>query len=145
MDKSKQVFNSKSELAAHLGITRKTLYKRSKELNIELSGSYTEEQLDTLRSRLGTTQVNEKEYINKHKNNQKETPNTQLVTALQEQVTYLKQQIEEKDRQIERRDQALDQQQRLQLSVSQQLDDAKEQIKQLETIQPKKKKRWWQI
>jgi chromosome segregation ATPase len=142
MDKNKHIFNSKSELAAYLGITRKTLYKRAKERNIELSGTYTDEQLDTLRSRLDTTQINDKEYGNKQESNQKET---ELVTALQEQINYLKQQIEEKDRQIERRDQALDQQQRLQLSVSQQLDDAKEQIKQLETIQPEKKKKWWQI
>lgn len=138
MDKSKQVFSSKSALATYLGITRKTLYKRAKERKVELSGSYTEEQLDTLRSRLDTTQVNEKEHTNTQLNNQKDTPDTQLLTALQDQIDYLKQQIE-------RRDQALDQQQRLQLSVSQQLDDAKEHIKLLETIQPEKKKRWWQI
>lgn len=155
MDKNKQVFTSKSALADYLGITRKTLYKRAKERKIELSGSYTQNQLDTLRSRLDTTQVNENISTNTQYNNQKDTPDTQLVNILKDQIANLQQQIEEKkdeikylkleneekNRQIERRDKALDQQQRLQLTTSQQLKDAK----LLEPIQPEKKKRWWQI
>lgn len=155
MDKNKQVFTSKSALADYLGITRKTLYKRAKERKIELSGSYTQDQLDTLRSRLDTTQVNENISTNTQDNNQKDTPDTQLVNTLKDQIANLQQQLkekkdeikylklenEEKNRQIERRDKALDQQQHLQLTTSQQLKDAK----LLETIQPEKKKRWWQI
>ena len=96
MDKNKQVFTSKSALADYLGITRKTLYKRAKERKIELSGSYTQDQLDTLRSRLDTTQVNENISKNTQDNNQKDTPDTQLVNTLKDQIANLQQQLKEK-------------------------------------------------
>ena len=134
MQNDTKAFTSKAALADYLGVTRKTLYKRANANSIELNGEYTHAQLKLLSSRLDTTQSSNQNTHAKH--------DDLLVKSLQDQVEYLKSQLTEKDTQIASLYQALDQQQQLQLGITQQLEDAN---KKLQLIEAPKRRHWWQF
>ena len=79
MDEKETFFNSVTELSKHLCISRKTLYERAKRDGIELNGSYTQSELDSLKIK-GSKSVSETKVNN---SSQKETEQCQRHLRLQ--------------------------------------------------------------
>lgn len=69
----KTFFNSVTELSKHLGISRKTLYERAKRDGIELHGSYTQNELDSLRIKGNKSVLETKVNDHSQKRNRTET------------------------------------------------------------------------
>lgn len=129
-------FTSIKELATTLGISRTTLYKRAKAADVELSGKYTDEQMDILKG----VQSGE------HPSEQNEHDNEQDWTALSEQLTVKDQQIKELHEQLKQTQKLVDQAQQLQLKTQLQLEEKQEKILLLETEnqeEASKKKGFW--
>lgn len=126
-------FNSVKELATSLGISRTTLYKRAKNAAVELTGTYTDEQIDILKG------VHQSEH-NEHESEQN-------WTVLSEQLTVKDQQIKELHEQLKQAQKLVDQAQQLQLKTQLQLEEKQEKILLLESANkeeevPEKKGFW---
>lgn len=85
INNNKHIFKSISSLADYIGITRKTLYERAKVNRISLSGSYNDEQMELLKTRIGINKQN------KH---------VQYLRAIEKENELLKCQIMNKDKEI---------------------------------------------
>lgn len=133
---TKHSFTSVKELATSLGISRTTLYKRAKDAAIELTGTYTDEQIDILKG------VQNSEHPSEHNEHESE----QNWTVLSEQLTVKDQQIKELHEQLKQAQKLVDQAQQLQLKTQLQLEEKQEKILLLESANkeevPEKKGFW---
>ena len=136
----KTFFNSVTELSKHLGISRKTLYERAKRDGIELNGSYTQNELDSLRIK-GNKSVSETK-VNDH--SQKETEqkqnDTALLDALRTQISMLEadkdrlySELDTRNKHIDELNKQVDQSQQLQLKTQLQLEAEQQKVLALET------------
>ncbi|QYU58997.1 hypothetical protein K1728_12055 (plasmid) [Weissella confusa] len=138
MDEKETFFNSVTELSKHLGISRKTLYERAKRDGIDLNGSYTQNELDSLRIKgnksVSGTKVND--------NSQKETEqnDTALLDALRTQISMLEadkerlySELDTRNKHIDELNKQVDQSQQLQLKTQLQLEAEQQKVLALET------------
>lgn len=145
MNSSINTFESITELAEHLNISRKTLYQRAKKHNIALTGKYSTEEIEKLSSRVSPT-------VTPNKGNskqQKVTDDSNTIIELKEQIKainldkdFLRQEIQVKNSQINQLNKQVDQAQQLQLIAEQRLNDEHQKVIELSerqnNDQPKK-------
>lgn len=131
---TEHVFESIKALANELGMSRTTLYKRAKDNDIELSGTYTQEQIDKL---MGVHLKMDSEHKDEQASEQTEQVNEQSVDsaikALSEQLTVKDDQIAELNRRLEQAHKLVDQSQQLQLKTQLQLEAEQQKVLALET------------
>lgn len=154
-----------TEIAKMIGISRSTVYQRAEKNGVKLGGELTEEELETL----GVT--NDVLERHKYKND-----DTDLLQELQSEVERLRsenvsiktnndilnnsnvtltRELDAKNAQIEKHQTALEHEQALHLSAIRQLEQAKDELKALESgeqetesqsdVKIKPKKHWWQF
>lgn len=124
---TEHLYKSVKALADELGISRTTLYKRAKLNDIKLTGNYTSqqiEQLKTVQSKMDIEQKNE--HINEHF--------FQLeIQRLSSQLTVKDGQIAELNQQLKQAQKLADQAQQLQLKTQLQLESEQQKVLALET------------
>ncbi|MEK1357640.1 replication initiation protein [Limosilactobacillus fermentum] len=134
-------FNSISELAEHLKISRTTLYRRANLSDINLTGVYSDEQLELLSSVHPTVQ---------QLNSSTEQSGQQIkflnkeISAKNKQIKFLSDQLKEKDLQISLLNKNLDQAQQLQLIAEQRLTETNKTLIEYQEKETQPKKGFWQ-
>ncbi len=121
------LYKSVKALADELGVSRTTLYKRAKLNGIELTGNYTSqqiEQLKTVQFKMDTEQKNE------HKD---EHVFQSEIQRLSSQLTVKDEQIAELNQQLKQAQKLADQAQQLQLKTQLQLEAEQQKVLALET------------
>ena len=142
---TEHLYKSVKALADELEISRTTLYKRAKLNGIELTGNYTSqqiEQLKTVQSKMDTEQKNE-QFVeqNEHKNEQFVEQNEHKdehffqseIQRLSSQLTVKDEQIAELNQQLKQAQKLADQAQQLQLKTQLQLESEQQKVLALET------------
>jgi hypothetical protein len=139
MDENKTLFNSVTDLSKYLGLSRKTLYDRAKRDGIVLDGSYTKDELDSLRIK-GNKSVSEAKVNGR---SQKETGDKQndttLIDALKSQISLLEldkerlySELDTRNKHIDELNKQVDQSQQLQLKTQVQLESEQHKVLTLE-------------
>lgn len=131
---TEHLYKSVKALADELEISRTTLYKRAKLNGIELTGNYTSqqiEQLKTVQSKMDTEQKNE-QFVeqNEHKD---EYFFQSEIQRLSSQLTVKDEQIAELNQQLKQAQKLADQAQQLQLKTQLQLESEQQKVLALET------------
>lgn len=124
---TEHLYKSVKALADQLGISRTTLYKRAKLNGIELTGNYTSqqiEQLKTVQSKMDTEQKNE--HFDEHFFQSE-------IQRLSSQLTVKDEQIAELNQQLKQAQKLADQAQQLQLKAQLQLESEQQKVLALET------------
>mgnify|MGYP000574276228 FL=1 len=128
------LYKSVKALADELGVSRTTLYKRAKLNGIELTGNYTSqqiEQLKTVQFKMDTEQKNEHfAEQNEHKD---EHFFQSEIQRLSSQLTVKDEQISELNQQLKQAQKLADQAQQLQLKTQLQLEAEQQKVLALET------------
>ena len=128
------LYKSVKALADELGVSRTTLYKRAKLNGIELTGNYTSqqiEQLKTVQFKMDTEQKNEHfAEQNEHKD---EHFFQSEIQRLSSQLTVKDEQIAELNQQLKQAHKLADQAQQLQLKAQLQLESEQQKVLALET------------
>ena len=131
---TEHLYKSVKALADELGISRTTLYKRAKLNGIELTGNYTSqqiEQLKTVQFKMDTEQKNEHFSVqNEHKD---EHFFQSEIQRLSSQLTVKDEQIAELNQQLKQAQKLADQAQQLQLKTQLQLEAEQQKVLALET------------
>lgn len=131
---TEHLYKSVKALADELGVSRTTLYKRAKLNGIELTGNYTSqqiEQLKTVQSKVDTEQKNEHfAEQNAHKD---EHFFQSEIQRLSSQLTVKDGQIAELNQQLKQAQKLADQAQQLQLKAQLQLESEQQKVLALET------------
>ncbi|MHC8519994.1 hypothetical protein [Weissella confusa] len=131
---TEHLYKSVKALADELGISRTTLYKRAKLNGIELTGNYTSqqiEQLKTVQFKMDTEQKNEHYSVqNEHKD---EHFFQSEIQRLSSQLTVKDEQIAELNQQLKQAQKLADQAQQLQLKTQLQLESEQQKVLALET------------
>lgn len=141
-------------LGRRAGVSRNTIYQRAKANGIKIGEELTDEQL----AQLGVTntesaQNNTRSSAQSHDSSELETLK-QINAQLTSQNEHLLSEITVKNTQIEKHQAALEHEQALHLSAIRQLEQAKDELKALESGQTEaetqpdvkiKKKHWWQF
>ena len=131
---TEHLYKSVKALADELGISRTTLYKRAKLNGIELTGNYTSqqiEQLKTVQFKMDTEQKNEQfAEQNEHKD---EHFFQSEIQRLSSQLTVKDEQIAELNQQLKQAQKLADQAQQLQLKTQLQLEAEQQKVLALET------------
>ena len=131
---TEHLYKSVKALADELGISRTTLYKRAKLNGIELTGNYTSqqiEQLKTVQPKMDTEQKNEHfAEQNEHKD---EHFFQSEIQRLSSQLTVKDEQIAELNQQLKQAQKLADQAQQLQLKAQLQLEAEQQKVLALET------------
>ena len=131
---TEHLYKSVKALADELGISRTTLYKRAKLNGIELTGNYTSqqiEQLKTVQFKMDTEQKNEHFSVqNEHKD---EHFFQSEIQRLSSQLTVKDEQIAELNQQLKQAQKLADQAQQLQLKAQLQLEAEQQKVLALET------------
>ena len=131
---TEHLYKSVKALADELGISRTTLYKRAKLNGIELTGNYTSqqiEQLKTVQFKMDTEQKNEHfAEQNEHKD---EHFFQSEIQRLSSQLTVKDEQIAELNQQLKQAQKLADQAQQLQLKTQLQLEAEQQKVLALET------------
>ena len=131
---TEHLYKSVKALADELEISRTTLYKRAKLNGIELTGNYTSqqiEQLKTVQSKMDTEQKNEQfAEQNEHKD---EHFFQSEIQRLSSQLTVKDEQIAELNQQLKQAQKLADQAQQLQLKAQLQLESEQQKVLALET------------
>lgn len=140
-------FNSISELAEHLKISRTTLYKRANLSDIDLTGVYSNEQLDLLSSVHPTVQqlnssTEQTGRLSEQTEQQIKFLNKEI-SAKNKQIKFLSDQLKEKDLQISLLNKNLDQAQQLQLIAEQRLTETKDNLIEYQEKENHTKKGFW--
>ncbi|WP_273947204.1 replication initiation protein [Leuconostoc mesenteroides] len=140
-------FNSISELAEHLKISRTTLYKRANLSDIDLTGVYSNEQLDLLSSVHPTVQqlnssTEQTGQLSEQTEQQIKFLNKEI-SAKDKQIKLLSGQLKEKDLQIGLLNKHLDQAQQLQLIAEQRLTETKDNLIEYQEKENHTKKGFW--
>ena len=131
---TEHLYKSVKALADELGVSRTTLYKRAKLNGIELTGNYTSqqiEQLKTVQSKVDT------ELKNEHFSEQNEHKDEHFfqseIQRLSSQLTVKDEQIAELNQQLKQAQKLADQAQQLQLKAQLQLESEQQKVLALET------------
>ena len=131
---TEHLYKSVKALADELGISRTTIYKRAKLNGIELTGNYTSqqiEQLKTVQFKMDTEQKNEHFSVqNEHKD---EHFFQSEIQRLSSQLTVKDEQIAELNQQLKQAQKLADQAQQLQLKTQLQLEAEQQKVLALET------------
>ena len=131
---TEHLYKSVKALADELEISRTTLYKRAKLNSIELTGNYTSqqiEQLKTVQFKMDTEQKNEHFSVqNEHKD---EHFFQSEIQRLSSQLTVKDEQIAELNQQLKQAQKLADQAQQLQLKTQLQLESEQQKVLALET------------
>ena len=131
---TEHLYKSVKALADELGISRTTIYKRAKLNGIELTGNYTSqqiEQLKTVQFKMDTEQKNEHfAEQNEHKD---EHFFQSEIQRLSSQLTVKDEQIAELNQQLKQAQKLADQAQQLQLKTQLQLEAEQQKVLALET------------
>ncbi len=131
---TEHLYKSVKALADELGISRTTLYKRAKLNGIELTGNYTSqqiEQLKTVQFKMDTEQKTEHfAGQNEHKD---EHVFQSEIQRLSSQLTVKDEQIAELNQQLKQAQKLADQAQQLQLKAQLQLESEQQKVLALET------------
>ena len=140
-------FNSISELAEHLKISRTTLYRRANLSDIDLTGAYSDEQLELLSSVHPTVQqlnssTEQTGQLSEQTEQQIKFLNKEI-TAKDKQIKLLSGQLKEKDLQISLLNKHLDQAQQLQLIAEQRLTETKDSLIEYKDKENQDKKSFW--
>ncbi|MBD9367023.1 replication initiation protein [Leuconostoc mesenteroides] len=140
-------FNSISELAEHLKISRTTLYRRANLSDIDLTGVYSAEQLELLSSIHPTVQqlnssTEQTGQLSEQTEQQIKFLNKE-VSAKDKQIKLLSGQLKEKDLQISLLNKHLDQAQQLQLIAEQRLTETKDTLIEYQGNENNAKKGFW--
>lgn len=117
------LYKSVKALADELGVSRTTLYKRAKLNGIELTGNYTSqqiEQLKTVQFKMDTEQKDEHVFQSE-------------IQRLSSQLTVKDEQIAELNQQLKQAQKLADQAQQLQLKTQLQLEAEQQKVLALET------------
>ena len=124
---TEHLYKSVKALADELGVSRTTLYKRAKLNGIELTGNYTSQQIEQLK----TVQFKmETEQKNEHKD---EHFFQSEIQRLSSQLTVKDEQIAELNQQLKQAQKLADQAQQLQLKAQLQLELEQQKVLALET------------
>lgn len=140
-------FNSISELAEHLKISRTTLYRRANLSDINLTGVYSDEQLELLSSVQPTVQqlnslTEQTGQLSEQTEQQIKFLNKEI-SAKNKQIKFLSDQLKEKDLQISLLNKNLDQAQQLQLIAEQRLTETKDTLIEYQEKEGQDKKSFW--
>lgn len=140
-------FNSISELAEHLKISRTTLYRRANLSDISLTGVYSDEQLELLSSVHQTVQqlnssTEQSGQLSEQYGQQIKFLNKEI-SAKDKQIKFLSDQLKEKDLQISLLNKNLDQAQQLQLIAEQRLTETKDNLIEYQEKENHTKKGFW--
>ena len=140
-------FNSISELAEHLKISRTTLYRRANLSDIDLTGVYSNEQLELLSSVQPTVQqlnssTEQTGQLSEQTEQQIKFLNKEI-SAKDKQIKFLSDQLKEKDLQISLLNKNLDQAQQLQLIAEQRLTETKDTLIEYQGNENNAKKGFW--
>lgn len=142
-----QQFNSISELAKYLKISRTTLYRRANYSDIDLTGIYSKEQLELLSSVQPTVQqLNTQTEQIEHSTEQVEQKIKFLNKEISEKnnhINLISDQLKEKDLQISLLNKHLDQSQQLQLIAEQRLTETKNVLIEYQEQENQPKKGFW--
>ena len=120
---TEHLYKSVKALADELGVSRTTLYKRAKLNGIELTGNYTSqqiEQLKTVQSKVDTEHKDEHFFQSE-------------IQRLSSQLTVKDEQIAELNQQLKQAQKLADQAQQLQLKAQLQLEAEQQKVLALET------------
>lgn len=139
MNDKETFFNSVTDLAKHLGISRKTLYERAKRDSVELNGVYTKSELDSLRLK-GTKSVSETKVNNRSQKESGDKQNdTTVLEVLRQQISMLENdkerlysELDTRNRHIDELNKQVDQAQQLQLKTQLQLESEQKKVLSLE-------------
>lgn len=131
---TEHLYKSVKALADELGISRTTLYKRAKLNGIELTGNYTSQQIEQLK----TVQPKmDNEQKTEHFAEQNEYKDEQIfqseIQRLSSQLTVKDEQIAELNQQLKQAQKLADQAQQLQLKTQLQLEAEQQKVLALET------------
>lgn len=131
---TEHLYKSVKALADELGISRTTLYKRAKLNGIELTGNYTSQQIEQLK----TVQPKmDNEQKTEHFAEQNEHKDEQIfqseIQRLSSQLTVKDEQIAELNQQLKQAQKLADQAQQLQLKAQLQLEAEQQKVLALET------------
>jgi len=140
-------FNSISELAEHLKISRTTLYRRANLSDINLTGVYSDEQLELLSSVHPTVQqlnisTEQTGQLSEQTEQQFKLLNKEI-SAKDKQIKFLSDQLKEKDLQISLLNKNLDQAQQLQLIAEKRLTETKDNLIEYQEKENHTKKGFW--
>lgn len=140
-------FNSISELAEQLTISRTTLYRRANLSDINLTGVYSDEQLELLSSVQPTVQqlnslTEQTGQLSEQTEQQIKFLNKEI-SAKNKQIKFLSDQLKEKDLQISLLNKNLDQAQQLQLIAEQRLTETKDNLIEYQEKENHTKKGFW--
>jgi len=140
-------FNSISELAEHLKISRTTLYRRANLSDIDLTGVYSDEQLKLLSSVHQTVQklnssTEQTGQLSEQTEQQIKFLNKEI-SAKDKQIKFLSDQLKEKDLQISLLNKNLDQAQQLQLIAEKRLTETKDNLIEYQEKENHTKKGFW--
>lgn len=140
-------FNSISELAEHLKISRTTLYRRANLSDINLTGVYSDEQLELLSSVQPTVQqlnslTEQTGQLSEQTEQQIKFLNKEI-SAKNKQIKFLSDQLKEKDLQISLLNKNLDQAQQLQLIAEQRLTETNKTLIEYQEKENQPKKGFW--
>mgnify|MGYP002648313299 CR=1 FL=1 len=161
MNNNETFFNTVTELAKHLEISRKTLYERAKRDGIELNGSYTQEELDLLRLKKGKSVTDTK--VNSHLQNETQSKHneTESLDILKSQIAALEQdkdrlysELESRNKHIDELNKQVDQAQQLHLKTQIQLENEQKKLLDIEKksdnndavekpLEPNKRRGFW--
>ena len=131
---TEHLYKSVKALADELGISRTTLYKRAKLNGIELTGNYTSqqiEQLKTVQSKMDTEQKNE-QFVEQNEHKDEHFFQSEI-QRLSSQLTVKDEQIAELNQQLKQAQKLADQAQQLQLKTQLQLEAEQQKVLALET------------
>ena len=131
---TEHLYKSVKALADELEISRTTLYKRAKLNGIELTGNYTSqqiEQLKTVQSKMDTEQKNE-QFVEQNEHKYEHFFQSEI-QRLSSQLTVKDEQIAELNQQLKQAQKLADQAQQLQLKTQLQLEAEQQKVLALET------------
>lgn len=131
---TEHLYKSVKALADELEISRTTLYKRAKLNGIELTGNYTSqqiEQLKTVQSKMDTEQKNE-QFVGQNEHKDEHFFQSEI-QRLSSQLTVKDEQIAELNQQLKQAQKLADQAQQLQLKTQLQLESEQQKVLALET------------
>lgn len=123
---TERLYKSVKALADELGISRTTLYKRAKLNSIELTGNYTSQQIEQLKTVQSKMDAEQNEHKDEHFFQSE-------IQRLSSQLTVKDEQIAELNQQLKQAQKLADQAQQLQLKAQLQLESEQQKVLALET------------
>ena len=131
---TEHLYKSVKALADELGISRTTLYKRAKLNGIELTGNYTSQQIEQLKTVQPKMDTEHKtEHFAEQNEHKDEHVFQSEIQRLSSQLTVKDEQIAELNQQLKQAQKLADQAQQLQLKAQLQLESEQQKVLALET------------